>query len=125
MELLYRMMKKLQKYSINIFANIAKHLSLPKNIFIKEPSVEIFTDPVKLALEKCNYHPSITPIKNEMTSVDNSKFSFGFLSLNETLDRVDKLNPKNASQATNILVKIIKQNKDVLFHIFHNFNNAL
>ena len=60
-----------------------------------------------------------------MISVDNSKFSFGFLSLNETLDRVDKLNPKNESQATNILVKIIKQNKDVLFHIFHNFNNAL
>ena len=119
------MMKKLQKYSINIFANIAKHLLLPENIFIKEPSVEIFTDPVKLALEKCNYHPSITPIKNEMISVDNSKFSFGFLSLNETLDRVDKLNPKNESQATNILVKIIKQNKDVLFHIFHNFNNAL
>ena len=52
MELLYLMMKKLQKHSINIFETFAKNLSLPENPSIMEPSVELFTDPVILALEK-------------------------------------------------------------------------
>ena len=61
-----------------------------------------------------------------MTSMDNLKLSFRFVSLNETLDGVNKFNPKKASQATDIAVKIIKDNKDVVsFYVFHNFNNAL
>ena len=48
------------------FCNIAKNLSLPKNPSINEPSVELFTDPVILALEKYKDHPSITSIKNKM-----------------------------------------------------------
>ena len=108
------------------FCNIAKSLSLPEIPSIKEPSVELFTDPVILALEKYKDHPSIMPIENEMTSMGNPKFCFRFVSLNETLKRVNKLNRKKASQATDILVKIIKENKDVVsFYVFHNFNNAL
>ena len=50
-----------------------------------------------------------------MTSMDNPKFSFRFVSLNEILDG-----------ATGIFVEIIKQNKDVVsFYVFHNFSNAL
>ena len=61
-----------------------------------------------------------------MTSMDNSKFSFRFVSLNKTLNVVDKLNRKKASQATDMPVKIIKENKDVIFfYVFHNFSNAL
>ena len=55
-----------------------------------------------------------------------TKFSFRFVFLNETLDEVNKLNPKKGSQATDIQVKIIKENKDVAsFYVFYNFNNAL
>ena len=108
------------------FCNIAKNLSLPESPSIKEPSIELFTDPVILALEKYKDHPSITSIKNKMTSMDNSKFSFRFVSLNKTLNVVDKLNRKKASQATDMPVKIIKENKDVIFfYVFHNFSNAL
>ena len=57
-------------------------------------------------------------IKNKMTSMDNPKFSFRFVSLNETLNGVNKLNRKKASQATDIPVKIIKENKDVNFFMF-------
>ena len=96
------------------FGNIAKNLSLPLSPSIKVPSVELFTDPVILALGKYNDHPSITSIKNKMTSMNNPKFSFRFLSLNETLNGVNKLNRKKASQATDITVKIIKENKDVI-----------
>ena len=118
-------MKKLQKHSINIFVTL-HYLSLPESPSIKEPSDELFTDSVILALEKYKDHPSITSIKNKMTSMDNSKFSFRFVSLNKTLNVVDKLNRKKASQATDMPVKIIKENKDVIFfYVFHNFSNAL
>ena len=58
--------------------------------------------------------------------MDNPKFSFRFVSLNETFDKVNKLDPKKSLHATSTLVKIIKENKDVVsFYDFHNFNNAL
>ena len=46
--------------------------------------------------------------------------------LHKTLNGINKLNRKKASQATDIPVKIIKENKYVIsFYVFHNFNNAL
>ena len=97
---------------------MAKNLSLPENPSLKEPSVELFTDPVILALEKYKDHPNITSIKNKMTSMDNPKFSFRFISLNETLDGVNKLNPKKAWQATDIPVKILKKIKMLYYFTF-------
>ena len=70
------------------FCNIAKNLSLLENPF------ELFTDPAIIALEQYIDHGSITSIKNKMTSMDNPKFSFSFVSINETWDRVNKLSPK-------------------------------
>ena len=97
-----------------------------ENLSIKELLIKLFTDPVKLAVEKYKDHPSIMSIKNKTARIDNPKYSFSFVSLNETLDRINKLNPKKASQATDILVKITKGNKDLVsFYVFHNFNNAL
>ena len=58
--------------------------------------------------------------------MDNPKFSFRFVSLNKAFDKVNKLDPKKSSQATNTPVKIIKENKDVVsFYDFRNFSNAL
>ena len=71
------------------FCNIAKNLSLSESPSIREPSVKLFTDPVILALEKYKDHPSIRSIKNKMTKMNNRRFSFRFLSLDETLDGVN------------------------------------
>ena len=58
--------------------------------------------------------------------MNNSKFNFRFVFLNETLDGVNKLNSKKASQATDIPVEVIKENEDIVsFYVFHIFNNAL
>ena len=109
-----------------IFGNIVQNFTLPANLSIKEPSIELFTDSVKLSLDKYKEHSRITSIKNKMSDMDNPKFSFRLVSLNETLDGVNKLNPKRASQATDIPVKIIKENKGVVsFYVYHDFNNAL
>ena len=119
------------------FCNIAKNLSLPKNPSVNEPSVELFTDPVILALEKYKDHPSITSIKNKMIIqvlsirpelCGNCAFPQNFRTrkLGEiTLFYAMRVNSNKASQATNAPVKIIKENKDVSFYVFHNFSNAL
>ena len=100
------------------FCNIAKNISLPESPSIKEPSVEIFTDPVILALEKYKDHPSITSIKCKITSMDNPKFSFRFVSLNKALTRVNKLNRRKASQATDIPVKLAKKTNMLCLFMF-------
>ena len=87
--------------TLNIyFCNIAKSLSLLENPSIQEPSTELFNDPVKLPF----LH------QNKMTSMDNPKFSFRFVSLNETQDGINKLNSKKALEATDVQVKIVKEN---------------
>ena len=68
--------------TVNIyFCNIAKNLSMTENLSIKETSVELFTDPVILALKKSKDHQSITSINSKITRMDNPKFSFSFVPL--------------------------------------------
>ena len=58
--------------------------------------------------------------------MNDPKFSFKFVLLKQTLDEISKLNPKKASQNTNIPVPIIKENKDIIaLFVHHNFNNSL
>ena len=57
-----------------------------------------------------------------MDSVDNLKFSFRFVSINENEDGVNNYNPEEISQATDIPVKIPEGNKSS--YDCHNFNNA-
>lgn len=82
--LLYLMIKKLWKHSINVFLILRTISSLAVNPFIKKPSVELFTVPVKRASEEYKKHPSIVYVTNKMTSVDNPKFKLRFFPQNET-----------------------------------------
>ena len=51
---------------------------------------------------------------------NNKKFSFHFITLNDSLKELDKLEPKNAIQATDISTKIIKENKNLIsYYIYH------
>ena len=61
-----------------------------------------------------------------MISMNNQKFSFKFVCLNETLNGVKNSNPKKAWQATDITIKTITENKDLVsLYVFPNFNNLL
>ena len=58
--------------------------------------------------------------------MNNSKFSFKFVLFEQNLDEINKLDPKKASQTTDIPVPIIKGNKDaVALFLNHNSNNSL
>ena len=55
-----------------------------------------------------------------------TKFSFNFVTLEETLKEVALLSRKKASQVSDIPVKIFKENRVLIaYFILHNFSNAL
>ena len=62
-----------------------------------------------------------------MTEKDQPKFSFHFVTLEETLKEVALLSDKKASQASDGPVKMKeKKNRDLIaYFLLHNFNNAL
>ena len=108
--------EEIAKRSINVFVTLIKTYHYQRTLRLRKILLYLhYTDPVVLALRKYNDHPGKASITIKMTSMDNPKFSFRFVSLNEILDG-----------ATGIFVEIIKQNKDVVsFYVFHNFSNAL
>ena len=65
MELLYRSNDEEIAETFNkYFCNISKSLSFAEYPSIKEPSVELLTDSIKLPLEIYKNDPRITSIKN-------------------------------------------------------------
>ena len=61
-----------------------------------------------------------------MREKDRPKFIFHFVTLEETLKEVALLSDKKASQASNIPVKVIKENRDLIAcFILYSFNKAL
>ena len=56
--------------------------------------------------------------------MNNPKFNFNFVSFEQALDEINKLNSEKASQPMDIPLPIIKGNKDAIaLLIYHNFNN--
>ena len=56
----------------------------------------------------------------------NISFSFSFVTKETILNELRKLNPKKSCQESDIPVKIIKENLDVVSNfVYNNFNNSL
>ena len=81
---------------------------------------------VEMALKKCKNHPSITANTKRMKNLGNFTFSFNFISHDDIVKELNKLKTKKASQKTDIPIKIVKENVDIMSHfLYHNFNNSL
>ena len=80
----------------------------------------------EMAIIKYKNHPSIKAITDRMEKLGNPIFNFKFTSHEETEKEVNNLKIKKASQKTDIPVKIIKENVDIIsYFLYHNFNNSL
>ena len=81
---------------------------------------------VKMALKKYKNQPSITAITKTMKNLGNFTFSFNLISREDIVKKRNKLKAKKASQKTDIPVKIVKENVDIISHfMYHNFNYSL
>ena len=105
------------------FSNVVQNFDIPRENSIL--NTDLCINPVMTALEKDKHHQSIISINKKMREKGLPKFSFHFVILEETLKEVALLSDKKASQASDIPVKIIKENRDLIaYFILHNFNNA-
>ena len=73
-------------------------------------NTDLCINPVLAVVEKYKHHQSITSINKKMREKGLPKFSFHLVTLEETLKEVALLSNKKASQASDIPVKIIKEN---------------
>ena len=61
-----------------------------------------------------------------MEKLGNPSFSFEFTSYEEIVKEVNSLKIRKVSQKTDIPVRIIKENIDIVsYFLYHNFNNSL
>ena len=81
---------------------------------------------VEMAIIKYKNHPSIKAITDRMEKLGKPTFNFKFTSHEETEKEVNNLKIKKASQKSDIPLKIIKENVDIIsYFLYHNFNNSL
>ena len=109
--------KQINEYFVNI------------GLFTKEQSAvstENSLSEVEIAIAKCRNHPSTNEITKKMEKLGNATFGFDFTSYEETAKKVNSLKIRKIFQKTDIPVKIVKENLDIIsYFLYHNFNNLL
>ena len=81
---------------------------------------------VEIAIEKYGNHPSIIAITEKTEKLGNPTFSFDSTSYEETVKEVNNLKIRKVSQKTDIPVRIIQEDIDIVSHfLYHNSNNSL
>ena len=80
---------------------------------------------MEIAIAKYGNHPSIIAITEKMEKLGNPTFGFDFTSYEETVKEVNNLKIRKVSQKRDIPVRIIKENIDISYFLYHNFNNSL
>ena len=92
----------------NCIINVVQNLNIPKENSIL--NTDLSKNPVLAVVEKYKHHQFIISINEKMREKGQPKFSFYFVSLEETFKKVALLSDKKSSQASDIPVKIIKKN---------------
>ena len=100
------------------FVYIVKKLGL----FTKEQSAistENSLSEVEIAIAKYGNHPSIIAITEKMEKLGNPTFGFDFNPYKERVKEINNLKIKNVSQKTDIAVRIIKENIDIVSYFLY------
>ena len=106
------------------FSKILPNLNIDNNLGdnITNPNI---TDTVFCAIQKYERHPSILKIK-EVMGTSNLSFSFKLIDRKKIFNELQKLMSKKACQGSDIPVKLIKENINIVTDfIYNNFNNSL
>ena len=103
---------------LNYFSNVIRSLCY-RNVPTK-PGIACSQNTVSTAINKFRNHPSIVSINKNIERTRRPSFAFAFVSSEETIKEVNKLSIKKASQALDIPVKIIKENKGLISYVISN-----
>ena len=107
----------------NFFGNILKNLNISQYSDF-DPIIEEVKDPTLKAILKYKKHPSILAIRTKGNR--NSAFSFKEVSFKEIETKIKLLKLNKASQYSDILTKIIKENSAIfLSFIYESINSSI
>ena len=109
----------------NFFSDAAINLGVDRELFT---NASYASDPITMAIEKYNNHPSIMKLNQE--GFPSSYFSFEYISENDMLMVIQNLDSSKAYQKDNIPSKLLKKNKDIFSKLLTNnvcrcINNGL
>ena len=107
----------------NFFVNAVKTLNITMDPnFISDTSN--IQDPVLMAVEKYQNHPSILKIKE--VHGETNHFSFAFITIEDIYNEITSVNCSKSSPLSSIPAKLLKENIDYLSPIlYNNFNNSI
>ena len=116
--------RKLAEIFNAFLGNITQNLKIDSDLVEFTKSLNI-SDPVLKAIRKYEKRPSIIKIKEKMKK-KNMPFYFSFVTKQTILHVLRKLNPENACRGSDIPVKMINENLDIVSNfVYNNFNNSL
>ena len=105
--------------NIFFFSDSVKNIKIPT--FSKtSPLAEILSDPTLKAILKYKNHRSIVAIRN---ANNNSFFYFYEVSIEEVYEEIWKLSPRRSAQSTDISIRVLKENADILTDYICGFFN--
>ena len=115
----YKIAEIFNDFFSNVVTNLKRNID-PKYI----SDTKHVEDPVLIAIEKYKTHPSILKIKE--TCVDESQFSFTFISLQDMQKHIMDNKSSKSCSIDSIPSVILKENLDMVSLIlYNNFNNSL
>ena len=116
---------EIAKIFYEYFVNIVKKVG----ILTKEQTTYSATNQlseVEMAIIKYKNQPSIKAITDRMETLGKRTSNFKLTSHKKTEKEVNNLKIKKASQKSDIPLKIIKENVDIIsYFLYHNFKNSL
>ena len=114
--------KKCAEVMNDFFSDAVKHLDIDRDLYT-EKTIDT-SDPLIIAINKYNNHPSILKINDKMEA--NSSFNFHQISNEDMEMQLSYMNTSKAFQTNNIPPKILKENRDIFSDILSNdFNNSI
>ena len=110
----------------DFFSNSVKFLEIPRNSYLTNLTDHL-TDPLDIAIEKFNSHPSVLKIKERVQN--DSCFNFHHVTLKEIEKEIEKeisnLSTKKSSTFNCIPIASLKENIDITRIIIHDIFSAM
>ena len=105
------------QYLNKFFSDTVKLLDIPLNSYITNPTDKFLTDPIEIAIQKFDSHPSVLKIRER---VQNSCFKFHPTDLKEVEKEISNLNRNKSDTFNSIPITTLKENIDNTGKILHN-----
>ena len=103
----------------DFFSNAVKNLKITE-YHQADPLTDNISHPMFKVIIKFRNHPSVTPIKNLK---NNLTFSFCGVSIESIIKEIKKLSTRKATQYTDFLFKLWKENSDTFGNHIYDFIN--